>query len=54
LNWVFKGALTLSFRLEKRVLVGLPEAAARELMFSKHLSERCVPDMDYAMVSQLF
>jgi SpoVK/Ycf46/Vps4 family AAA+-type ATPase len=38
-------------RLEKRVLVPLPVAEAREVMFRKHLSDRSMPDLDYAEVN---
>ncbi len=37
-------------RLEKRVLVPLPEAAAREMMFRKHLVDRAVVGIDFAAV----
>ncbi len=39
-----------SRRLEKRVLVALPEAEAREVMFVKHLGERSNLDIDFAEV----
>lgn len=34
-------------RLEKRVLVPLPEVEARQLMFHKHLADRAAPDLDF-------
>jgi katanin p60 ATPase-containing subunit A1 len=39
-------------RLEKRVLVPLPSADAREAMFRKHLGDRSAPQMDFASVAQ--
>jgi katanin p60 ATPase-containing subunit A1 len=35
-------------RLEKRVMVPLPGAEAREAMIRKHLHTRCAPDVDFA------
>lgn len=40
-------------RLEKRVLVGLPVAEAREAMLKKHLSDRCSPQTDFSQLSEL-
>jgi katanin p60 ATPase-containing subunit A1 len=39
-------------RLEKRVLVPLPSAGAREAMFRKHLGERSAPDTSFEEVAQ--
>ena len=38
-------------RLEKRVLVPLPVAEAREAMLRKHLSPRAAPDIDYPQLA---
>ena len=38
-------------RLEKRVMVPLPVAAAREVMLRKHLSDRAAPDLDFKDIS---
>lgn len=39
-------------RLEKRVLVTLPSAGAREAMFRKHLEERCQAGVDFEAIAQ--
>ena len=46
--------IALLRRLEKRVMVSLPEAEAREAMIRKHLTGRVVPDIDYAEVLSFF
>ena len=40
-------------RLEKRVLVALPVAEAREIMIRRHLQERSASDLDYALVRRM-
>ena len=37
-------------RLEKRVLVPLPEKEAREMMFRKNISDRADPSVDFNLV----
>jgi katanin p60 ATPase-containing subunit A1 len=46
--------IALLRRLEKRVLVSLPTPEAREMMFRKHLSDRCGPaaEMDFREVAR--
>ena len=39
-------------RLEKRVLVPLPEKEARELMFRKHISDRVEISVDFDWVTK--
>jgi katanin p60 ATPase-containing subunit A1 len=39
-------------RLEKRVLVPLPEKEARELMFRKHISDRVESSVDFDWVTK--
>lgn len=39
-------------RLEKRVLVPLPVADARQVMIAKHLRDRAHADIDYAMIAK--
>lgn len=40
-------------RLEKRVMVPLPSAAAREAMVRKHLTERTGDEVDFAQVAAM-
>ena len=45
--------MLLMHRLEKRVMVPLPVAQAREQMMRKNLNGRASDDLDYAQVSSL-
>ena len=45
--------MLLMHRLEKRVMVPLPVAQAREQMIRKNLNGRASDDLDYAQVSSL-
>lgn len=44
--------MALLRRLEKRVLVALPDAAGRQEMIEKHLSSRCDPSLDFQDIAR--
>ena len=46
------GLQALLRRLEKRVLVPLPNAVARAAMFSKLLAGRCAADVDWQQLAR--